>query len=231
MSAYTEIESWLSSKGYDLQDYNLPAQGQIIYEYCKETNIQVSQFRDNRKTLYKQRGYKVKDALIAHKESTDSEIYMSYVNLGDLPLKSPETVKLAKKLESKIVQKDAPRRVKLEHGLTRNNLVHCHFIFSGSAPPETVTINGKDHTVNTVIIGQVERWKDYSYDEQLKRAVTYLYKPGNITGTEGHNKIDLKHQAYLEWFLEQQELHKLTPRQRKKLSVRTAWNKNIKVKL
>lgn len=229
MAAYEKFIEFMEKNGYELDDYDKTAQGQIIYEFCKENGIQIPQFKDNRKSLYKSRGYKVKDALKAHKERTGGEIYMSYVDLGDVPLKSPKTVSLARKLESKIIHKDAPRRTKLEHGLTRNNLIHAHFIFSGeNPPPETVKIGSKEYPVNTVTLGHSDKWSKYSYDEQIERAVTYLYKPGNAAGLDGHKKQDLKYQAYLEWYLEQRELSKLTPNEIKKSKSRTAWNKNIK---
>lgn len=230
MSTYATIANWLSRNEYNLDDYSLAAQGQIIYDYCIENGIQVAAFKDNRNSLFRLRGYKVRDALKAHRERVDGEIYMTYIDLGEVPLRSPDTVKLARRLEAEVIEPDAPRRAKLEHGVTRNSLIHVHFIHSGKEmPPKTVELDSKVYPVNTVVVGQVEKWKHYTYDEQLRRSVAYHYKPGNMAGTEGHKKEDLKYNAYLEWFYEQKELSKITPQQRQ-APPRVTWNKNVKVK-
>lgn len=230
-ATFHKIREYLITNGYDLNDYGTPEAGQLIYEFIKENNLQVSQFKNNKESRYKAHGYKVKDAFKRASEQ-GKDIYMSYVNLGDIPLKSPDTVKLARKLESKIVEPNEPRRAKLEHGVTRNNLIHLHLDYAATKePPKQIKLSGKVYEVNTVKVGTDPKWNEkYTYDEQLERVVKYLYKPPNAAGSEWHDKEDIRYNAYLEWYREQEYLFTLSPNQRKKLNTRTSWNKNIKVK-
>lgn len=226
---YHRVREILENHGYTLSD--LQTKPELIYEICETLDIQVSQFKDNRKAIMKGRGYKVVNALMDYKESNNGKIYMSYVNLGDIPIRSQETVVLAKALRDEITEENAPSRIAIEHGLTRNHLIHTQMIYAATnPPPKAVTINGKEYTIETEIVGETERWKDLSYTEQVKRSTGYHYKPKDKRGTKGHKRLDLKHIAYRNWYLEQDYIHSLSRYQRKKIPKNLAFNKNIKVK-
>lgn len=233
-SPYYKVLAQLENHGFtetDIKAAPLIQLGEMVYEFCKHEQIQVAQFKDYRKTRYNLHGYKLNNALLKHKEQIQGQILMAVIHLGEVPLKNPDTVKLARILEQKIIPKDSPARVKLERGLTRNSLIHAHTIYAATEkPPETVRHRGKEYKVETVVVGENPKWNEkYDYPEQVKRSVSYLYKPANAGGTENHSRLDLKYIAYADWFLEQMELHKLTKNQRKKTTnPRLAWTRNTK---
>lgn len=227
---YHKVNEVLEDHGIDSS--NTPALGKLIYEICETMGYQVPQFKDNRNTLYRLRGYKVADRLKQHREKTGGEIYASVIYLKDMPLQDEKTVKLAKRLQDKVIPRDSPSRTKLETDTNRNAQVHVHFLFSATnPPPEKVTISKKDYIVSTVKIGSNDAYKDRTYNEQLATYVSYLYKPGITAGGTWHTRLNARYSAYLEWFVQQKELAKLTINQRKKIKgVRLSWNKNIKQK-
>lgn len=231
MSAtYYKLLDFLNSHGIEIE--NNSDLGRILYEFCKDSGIQVTPFKDNRNNLYKQRGYKLRDALLAHREATGGEIYACIINMGEMPLRDENTAKLAKRLRDSFVPKDSPSRTKVEKGVTRNDLVHMHILYSSPVPPpKTVTLVNQTYEISTETLGINPKYNEkWEYREQVKRMVTYLYKPGNMAGAGWHSKADIRYAAYLEWFIEQRELSKLTLNQRKKVKgVRLAWNKNIKL--
>lgn len=228
-ATYYKLLEFLDNHGIDID--NNSDLGKILHDYCKDSGIQVTPFKDNRKSLYNQRGYKVRDALLAHKEATGGEIYSCAINMGEMPLKDENTAKLAKRLRDGFVPKDSPSRTKVEKGITRNDLAHTHILYSSPVPPpDKIKIGKKTYEINSTIVGSNPQYNErWDYQEQVKRMVTYLYKPGNMAGAGWHSRADIRYAAYLEWFLEQRELSKLTLIQRRKLKgVRLAWNKNIK---
>lgn len=222
MSApYRQVLDILDSHGIDIDSYSPLEQGALIYDITQTLGIQVPQFKDNRNSVYRLRGFKVTQAIERYTAENRCEVYCTYINMGEMPLRDAETVNLARQLTGKAVPDDVPQRHKVEKGLTRNSLVHVHSIFpSKKKPPKQIRHNGKVYKVNAVILGTDPKYKG-TLREQLVKMVKYLFKPSNFAATEYHKKVDLKHLAYYEWFAEQRNADK--PK-----GVRLSWNRNIK---
>lgn len=233
---YLKVLEAIVEHGYTEEDVlKMPAKqsGEMIYELCVHNDIQIQAFKDTRKKLYRERGFKVAGKLRQLRQELGGEIACSLVRVGEMPLKSKSTVALARKIQALIVPKSSSGRVKIERVVTRNSLVHIHFVYHATQKsdiPTSIEVDGAGYKVETVFIGDDPNYNNkYDYSEQVERMVTYMYKPSNMAGTNYHKKLDLKHAAYLLWFLDESELYKLTRDEHRKIrnGIRLSWNIRI----
>ncbi|ACO46762.1 hypothetical protein DEDE109153_10715 [Deinococcus deserti] len=230
-SPYYRVAEVLDTHEYDIYDMTPKEIGELVYKVIQTLDIQISEFKDNRKSLFKLYGVKVMKSLIAYQDTHGADVYLGSVTLGKTGLYDSRTLSLAQKLTNKMTDDDQPGRFKVELGVRRNDKPHLQFLQARKyPPPKTIKVGKNVHTVTWEIVGQAESWRDVPYIKQLRQATTYMYKPANDAAAGKHNKLDLRRKCFADWFLEQRELHKLTPNQRKKLGKHRrptlTWNRN-----
>lgn len=212
--------------------------GEILFKLCKgETKyprFQISAFKDNRKARYKSTGFRVYNRFMEHGELEGGEILSLLVELGDIPIFDPSTKELVKAIESLAIPDNLPLRTAIEKAPVRGNKIHAHMaVWTPDIKliKESVTVNGKRYRIKMEIIGNNPKWNGlYTFQEQVKRYITYLYKPSIAAGNPYSGKMDIKHAEYMDWFIDQYELHKLTQDESKEIlskRPRLSWNKNI----
>jgi len=239
VSAYTQICDALYTD-YGLTPEQALAQadlGQLIKSICggnsRYSQIQISAFKDRKNTLYKRSGFKVHERLLDCQKLKGGKIASVLIELGNKPIYSVSLKETALGLEKLAFPVDIPLRGKIEKAANVNNLIHCHWVVwvkSLRDIKRTIKLNGEIYKVKVIEIGTLEKWKHYSYPEQVQRFVTYLYKSGIAASSYYNQDNESKEQAYLEWFIDQYELHKLTPDEHRailKERPKLAWNRNI----